>query len=288
MLELTGVAGVLRGISILYWLLSIGVLALVLWKVERWWGKAIGALIVMAVFGYLPAQDLIEVNKREAYAREAWAYFKKKCEAESGEKIYKTFTGVKSVLVVKPLPPATEKDNYDQFWYGDPYSASVHSQRGRLEAAILASPDAPVSAGQAGRGLDFVESMVPAKEGESKTIIKYYYPKGARDHLSQIVEHSVSRFGISWEDISTPEDRKYWVAGSRLRVIDLSNNNIVAERIGYLIETGFGSNSGQRRPWLSARGLGQNGRSCPDAHDYSDRWFLLKVLKPTEGAENAK
>ena len=288
MLELTGFGSVLRGIGFLYWALAIGALFLAIRFGKGTRGKVIWSAVAIAVFGYLPVKALIENQQRNAYAKEAWAYFKKLCDEKSGEKIYKTYTGVKSVLVVKPLPPATEKDNYDQFWYGDPYSASVHSQRGRLEAAILASPDAPVSAGQAGRGLDFVESMVPAKEGESKTIIKYYYPKGARDHLSQIVEHSVSRFGISWEDISTPEDRKYWVAGSRLRVIDLSNNNIVAERIGYLIETGFGSNSGQRRPWLSARGLGQNGRSCPDAHDYSDRWFLLKVLKPTEGAENAK
>jgi len=88
MLELTGLASVLREMTVLYWLLTAGALALVWWKARRWWGKAVGALIVICVFGYVPAQRLIEANKREAYAREAWAYFKKLCDEKSGEKIY--------------------------------------------------------------------------------------------------------------------------------------------------------------------------------------------------------
>lgn len=218
---------------------------------------------------------MIEKAQRDAYAREAWAYFKKLCDEKSGEKIYKTYTGVKSVLVVKPLPPATDKDHYDQFWYGDPYSASAHSQRGRVEAAILASPDAPVAYNQLGRGFDFVELASTASNG----FIKYYYPKGARDYVSQNIEHSVSTFGISWEDISTAEDRKYWIAGSRLRVTNLSDGSTVAERIGYFIEAGFGSKVGQRSPWLTSRGP---NTTCPTIRNgyFEDRWFILKVLSP--------
>jgi hypothetical protein len=114
----------------------------------------------------------------------------------------------------------------------------------------------------------------------SSVVIKYLYPAGLQRHATLTGDKPESRFGISWEDISTPEDRKYWVAGSRLSVIDLTDKSVVAERVGYLIEAGFGSTAGQRRPWLAARGIGPNGRSCPEAHDYSDRWFLLKVLKP--------
>ena len=69
MLELTGIASVLRGISILYWILALGALALVMWKARPWWVKAVGALVVIAVFGYLPLQESIEASKREAYAR---------------------------------------------------------------------------------------------------------------------------------------------------------------------------------------------------------------------------
>ena len=277
MLELTGIASVLRGISFLYWLLAVGAMALVLWKIKRWWGKAIGALIVTAAFGYLPAQELIEVNKRETYAREAWAYFKKKCETDSGEKIYKTYTGVKSVLVVKPLPPATEKDLYDQFWYGDPYSdATPWEKRGEQAAIQIASSWRHRSGTGTQKGLDFVE----IKDESGNGFVKINHPvANDKRAVKEHIERPVSRFGVAWEDISKPEDRKYWVAASRLRVIDLEDDSIVAERIGYLIEAGFGSTVGQRRPWLTARGIGPNGRSCPYAGDATDQWFITDVFK---------
>jgi hypothetical protein len=244
---------------------------------------------VVVVFGYLPVTKAIEHSKTEAYAREAWAYFKKKCDTEAGEKIYKTFTGVKSVLVVKPLPPATDKDHFDQYWYGNPYAAPATSVRTELAASRLAWADGPISYNARGPGFDFVESVLPNSTSDGKKgFIRYSYPKGARDHSSEPIERPVSRFGISWEDISTLEDRKYWVAGSRLRAIDLTDNTVVAERIGFLIEPGFGSTAGGRRPWLVARGLGKNGRSCPDVHDYSDRWFLLKVFTPAKENRHGK
>ena len=112
MLELTGVASVLRGASVLYWLVAAAALAAVLWRLKSWRGKAIGAIVVVALFGFMPINGYIEAKKRQDYAREAWAYFKKLCDEKSGQKIYKTFTGVKSVLVIKPLPPATEKEDH--------------------------------------------------------------------------------------------------------------------------------------------------------------------------------
>src|SRR5258706_6935690 len=125
MLELTGMNSVLRGISLLYWLLAAGAIYLAIKKGKDRQAKITWTLIVIVLFGVLPTKEIIDQVRREANAREAWAYFKKLCDEKSGEKIYKTYTGVKSVLVVKPLSPATEKDLYDQFWYGDPYSDSA-------------------------------------------------------------------------------------------------------------------------------------------------------------------
>jgi hypothetical protein len=287
MLELTGLGSVLRGFGVAYWTLAIGLLLIALWKGTGRIGKTIGAGVVVLVFSFLPVKGAIEQAKKDAYAKEAWAYFKKKCDTEAGEKTYKSLRGVKSLLIIKPLPPATDADNYDQYWYGDPYSSSATSVRTEVAASKLVWPDGPVSKGVRGRGFDFVESVVPSRESEKK-FIRYTYAEGARRQTIERIEKPVSRFAISWEDISTPEDRKYWVAGSRLRAIDLTDNTVVAERIGFLIEAGFGSKAGGRRPWLVARGLGRNGRSCPDVHDYSDRWFLLKVFKPTEESHNGK
>jgi hypothetical protein len=252
----------------------------------------------LRVGSWLPACILIAVlplvgacaggdKKSDAYAQEAWAYFKKLCDEKSGEKIYKTFVGVKSVLVVKPLPAATEKDLFDQYWYGDPYSNASTGDRARLAAARLTYRDAPIAQGKRGNGFDFVESDDSQNPASGRRLVKYSFSPSQRQVQSQELATSpVSRFGISWEDISTPEGRRYWVAGSRLSIIDLTNGTIVAERIGFLIEGGFGSRAGQRRPWQTAQVMGRG--KCPDVHDYSDRWFVLKVLNPNEENRDGK
>jgi hypothetical protein len=279
MLELTGVESMFRGASVVYLLLAIALVFLIVWKVKNWKHKAVGIAVVAGIFGYLPMQSWMEAQKREAYAREAWAYFKKLCNEKSGEKIYKTYNGVKSVLVVKPLPPATEKDLYDQYWYGDPYSNdSALGNRGELHAGTLIRNQEFVD-GRGNTGLQFFEQRITTKNGEeiqrieSSDVAPYFVSKST-------IDKPTSRFGVSWEDISTPEDRKYWVAGSRLRILDLTNNSVVAERVGYFIEAGFGSTSGQRRPWQSSRG---QTTTCPAItnRDFSDRWFVLRVINPS-------
>lgn len=281
MLELTGIAAFLRGVGALYWLLAIGAVTLALVKGKGRKGKAIWASVAAAVFGFLPGVALVESYQKDAYAKEAWAYFRKKCEMEAGEKIYKTFTGVKSVLVVKPLPPATEKDLFDQFWYGDPYSDASHFKRAESAARHLTMSWKHRTGAGTQRGLEFVELK---NEPTGDYLQLSASSSTGKETRTVSVLRPASRFGVAWEDISTPEDRKYWVAGSRFRVMDLSDNTVVAERIGFLIEAGFGSTAKGRRPWQSARGIGPNGRSCPDAHDATDQWFVTSVF-PQLGAE---
>lgn len=280
MLELTGIASLLRGVSVLYWLLAAAALTLIAWKVKRWPYKVVGLAVVLILFGYSPFTAWQDQQKREAYRREAWAYFKKKCDTEAGEKIYKTVAGVRSVLIVKPLPPATENDLFDQFWYGDPYSNATPWNQRDLSKADTLLRDLDIL-GAKSVGLDYVE-IQRSKAGEDT--IEKLSPDPVNKSANQTVAvlKSGSRFALSWEDISKPDDRKYWIAGSRLSIVDLTDNSVVAERIGYLIEPGFGSTSGQRRPWLTARGVGPNSNSCPLTDTLSDRLFILKVLKPTK------
>ncbi len=275
MADLTVLGDVLRAISVLYWLLALGVLALVVWKVKARRAKSLSVLAVIVLFGWLPAKQAYEAQKRLNYSREAWAYFKKLCDQKSGERIYKTYTGVKSVLVIKPLPPAKEEDHFDQFWYGDPYSASATSVRTMATASILTLDSRQPTGIQ--RGLDFVEMRLEVDGAPRYKRITRPISNDKATTLTEIAA-PVSRFAISWEDISTPADRRYWVAGSRLQIIDLKDNTLVAERIGYFIEAGFGSRAGQRRPWLTSRGP---NTTCPPLKggDYSDQWFILSALR---------
>jgi hypothetical protein len=286
MLELTGMGSVLRGIGLLYWVVAIGAVFLAIRYGTGMRGKIIWTVVAVAAFGYLPGKAMIEQHQRDAYANEAWAYFKKLCDEKSGEKIYKTYTGVKSVLVVKPLPPATEKDLFDQFWYGDPYSHDLPGEnRGERVARTLIGHVEFINKDYAQDGFHFIEQR--AGSDSSKTVDRLYplvdYPfvrKSTHDKPE-------SRFGLTWEDISTPSERKYWVAGSRLQIVDVTDNSIVAERIGYFIEAGFGSTAGQRRPWQTSRGV---NTTCPaiSNRDFTDRWFVLKVLNPIGDAKDGK
>lgn len=280
MTELTGIGTLLRGLGVLYVLVAVASVGLALYLPKGWRRKAAVASITLALFGIVPAMQWMEKREREAYAKAAWAHFKRLCDEKSGEKIYKTFTGVNSVLVIRPLPAATDADLSNQHWLGDPYSNATPGDRARSAALKLASPRDPVTYDEVGRGFDAVESVLPEANGEARGIVRYHYPNVER-HVEQAVESPISRFGVSWEDISRSEDRKYWVAGSRLRVVDLSNNSVVAERIGYLIESGFGMRAGARIPWLSSRG---RNTTCPSIRNgsFEDRWFVLKVLNPAQ------
>jgi hypothetical protein len=287
MLELTGFGSVLRGIGLLYWVLAIGAVFLAIRYGKGTRGKVIWAVVALAAFGYLPGKALIEQHQRDTYAKEAWAYFKKLCDEKSGEKIYKTYTGVKSVLVVKPLPPATEKDLYDQFWYGDPYSDDLpgEDRSDRAAANLVGGRQFVTEYSYADSGYGFIELRV---EKEGNWNFQRMTPLTAPPFVTKTgILKPESRFGISWEDISTPDDRKYWVAGSRLRVLDLTDNSVVAERIGFFIEAGFGSTAGQRRPWQTSRG---HNTTCPAiiSRDHMNRFFILKVLLPSEGVVNGK
>jgi hypothetical protein len=92
------------------------------------------------------------------------------------------------------------------------------------------------------------------------------------------------RYGVTYDDISTREEREYWIAGSSLRVIDLKTNEVIAERVGYMMDRGQGNRSGGRSPWLLAA-----DNACPRFPVFSrnnalqleqTRNFVVSVLKP--------
>lgn len=72
------------------------------------------------------------------------------------------------------------------------------------------------------------------------------------------VDAFTARYGVTWDDLSTKEDRDHWIAGSSLKVIDLQNNEVIAERVGYMIDRAQGSKAHARQPWSWTRSHGPN------------------------------
>jgi hypothetical protein len=88
---------------------------------------------------------------------------------------------------------------------------------------------------------------------------------------------------VTYDDISTREEREYWIAGSSLKVIDLHANEIIAERVGYMVDWAQGSRVGGRAPWLLA--TQQACPKFPGRHSVAQlgqtKEFVEKVLKPS-------
>jgi hypothetical protein len=236
----------------------------------------------------------------------AMTMFAERCK-KAGEFVHRTVNDVAGIFLLKVRP---DRVNYaNQFELDDPYGLDLLGDgyiqsflRGSYRAGTSGtpfpgSPSPPV-------GYLFVDAVDP-KDG-----IRYRYTGSLREVervssivgggsgkkfkttayvLDKVPSPAMPRYGLVYEDISTREEREYWIAGSSLRVIDLVSNEVIAERIGYMVDVGQGSRAGARSPWLFAL-----DHACPSlwtnpnhgsgpafaASQYRAARFAERVLKP--------
>ena len=236
----------------------------------------------------------------------AQAMFAERCK-NAGEKIYRTVDDVEGIYLLKIRPVGT---NYgDQFELDDPYGHDssgdmyilnflrgfYHQRTGDLV------PGAPLQ-----RGYLYVEAVDPAdglryrytpKVEEPWQTNKAYSKGYTRFVFDKVAATGAApRYGVTYDDISTHEERELWIAGSSLKVLDLQTNELIAERVGYMIDVGQGSRAGGRSPWLFAaddacpgfqfnplRPLTQAYGGGSSAQPGQTLIFLEKVLKPASG-----
>jgi hypothetical protein len=243
--------------------------------------------------------------KRELTADEkarnakAQSLFAEACK-RSGEFIHRTVASVEGLQLLKLRPTkyspydknAVDPYGYDFDWgYEDkppPYIGTFlvgKDEKGHFqETKPIVAP-----------GYRYVEAVDP-KDGK-----RYRYTGAIRDvtHTSSmliggdgktkfvtrdfVVDKELAsgkppRYGVTFDDISTQEERDYWIAGSSLRVIDVQTNEVIAERIGYMIDFAQGATPGGRQPWTFAKK--NDGWSCPalKGQSYGARRFVEKVL----------
>ena len=267
-------------VSALYWGVAALALGVILWKVRPMRRKLIWACVVAVAFGILPGTAYFEASRSAEFRKAASARYQQLCKERAGEKIYKVIDNVDGVYLMRPRKVAG-KELYDQFWMGDPYGYSS------LEAEV---PGGTLTADRSGStvsgkkltpitGYQFIE--MPNSEVARSTSTKYVRDErktgGTNGEVVRTLsDERLSRYGLDWEDISTPEDRRYWIAGGRMRVIDLATNEVIAERVGFVVDPGKGSDSGGRTPWQISQHY-----ACPpfenDLHKAKE--FLAKALK---------
>jgi hypothetical protein len=247
--------------------------------------------------------DSTEFKERQAKAQ---AMFAQRCKT-AGEKIYRTVDNIEGVYLMKVRPDTINYDN--QFVLDDPYGSDLGGKgyittfiRGSYQANVKDIPkDGPPRI-----GYSYVEALDPKDRQRyrytgrieepwqtDKSYLKGYMKFVLYKNIAP--SDSAPQYGVTYDDISTREEREYWIAGSSLKVIDLKNNEVIAERIGYMMDFYQGSNKGGRAPWLWA-----TAHACPNflrnfktiysspispSQDHQTLDFVEKVLhsKPIQG-----
>jgi hypothetical protein len=226
--------------------------------------------------------------------------FQERCK-KSGEFIHRTAENVDGVFLMKIRP---KEINYgDQYRMDDPYGndSGEETYIKTFFSGFYRNSSPPP------RGYRYVEAIDPT-DGKRYRYTGSMKVVGKKDvaapnvqiNLQQNPNYDLSiyafvldkvaalggspRYGVTYDDISTREEREYWIVGSSLRVIDLKTNEVMAERIGYMMDRGQGNNSGGRSPWLlAARNACPAFRSAsgiPPIQTDQTRIFVVKVLHP--------
>lgn len=250
-------------------------------------------------------------SERQATAMAMW---RERCKT-AGEKIHRTVEGVEGIYLMKLR---TTTNFGDQFKLDDPYGHDSTDKEYILNflRGYYHQRNEPIVSGFPPRtGYAYVDAIDP-KEG-----LRYRYT-GSRKAVGKMDANAPNvqvdlkrdsnfdiniysfvldrmpaagnppRYGVTYDDISTHEEREYWIAGSSLKVVDLQTNEVIAERIGYMVDWAQGSRAGGRSPWLFAA-----DNACPDFNRNNLRRvpgpgfsaqagqtidFVEKVLKPSK------
>ena len=235
-----------------------------------------------------------DIAARRSRLQTAEAMFQDRCK-KAGVTIHRTAENVEGVFLMKLRP---DRINFgEQFAMDDPYGRDLRGEgylltflRGSYQAQTKGTPlpGAPPRLGYL-----YVEAVDP-KDGkryrytgriEEPWQFDKSYLKGYKRFVMERIDAPgpAPRYGITYDDISTREEREYWIAGSSLRVIDLKTQEVMAERIGYMMDRAQGSGAGGRSPWLFAA-----DHACPSfaprhgstAQPYQTLDFAESVLKP--------
>lgn len=265
-----------------YTIVCIVAVALALWLPKGKKAKALSAAVVIGIASIVPFRGYEQYRKEQEAAEvykarlaKAQALFDERCKT-AGEKIYRTVEGVEGILLTELRPEKTSSssqyDSDDQYGYnvgGEEY-VRYYLAGGSDRVSRYHFVEAPL-------GTEMRRFTTPLTAADSYQ----YWTKGGGvvSIASTKVDGFSAKYSVEWKDISTAEDRDSWIAGGSLRITDRATGEVLAERVGYLLESGMGNTDGQRSPWAWARYYGQ---SCPTVKSHN-RVFVERVLKPSKG-----
>ena len=242
----------------------------------------VGLLIAVAV-PYSCISPLVHELKRDqqkAAEKEAeWrkryepakARFDQLCQ-NAGEKIYRTADNVDGILLLKVRG--------DDEKYQDSFYNPLKDQM--WEDAALESEAA---------GENYIERFLPVLSRVSYDYVDVLQKNGSWVRYSTRWENerwvrdkqpnpnSRARYAVTYENDISWENRKHWIAGTTIKIIDTKTNELMAEKTMYAFvpELGYSKFEQNPNPW-------GRGMRCPSGEsEFEQRTvtFAIKVLIPS-------
>ena len=236
-------------------------------------------LVVAALFFLFPkalvwqeeqenAEKVAEWRKRYDPAK---ARFDQLCQ-NAGEKIYRTVDNVDGILLLKVRGDDEKYQNYsynprkDQMWEDAAVESEFDREAYIEEFLLWATSSFPRYA-----YIDVVQ--------KDSSIIRYSTRGEDRNWAmdKQPNPHPRARYAVTYENDISWENRKHWIAGTTIKIIDTKTNELMAEKTMYAFvpELGYSKFEQNPNPW-------GRGMRCPDENSYEQKTviFVSKVLIP--------
>jgi hypothetical protein len=262
----------------MFYAIVSGLIGLVICGLLLWFKKRKAAAIAaVAFFGGpvmtyagLYVRDTINLNN----LKKDIAYVQELCEKYGGDKIYKTVDNVEGIFQVKARNPDPEKQWRDQYGMVDPWGLAMGD--GAHLKGHIATPYWPKV------GYLFLE-QINQTLGINKDYVRSSLKRtDQKNHLGRMMlsleEEATnelrSKYGYYIDDISTNEMRRRWIAGGKIKVIELKTKEVLGERTGFLL----GSGKYFQSAWAPKF-------KCPEKGLMD---FLVKVVKPLSEDEFLK
>ena len=253
------------------------------WMQKHRWLVPVPVLIVLFVFLVIPyflqkerdAQRQQELQQaraeraawRKQYYEPAKARFDQLCQ-NAGEKIYRTADNVDGILLLKVRGDDEKyQDNSynplkDQMWE----NAALPSEFDREEYIGSFLPD------WSGVHYDYIDVL--QKDG---SITRYSgdWHMTDKPFNQEINPSHPARYAVTYENDVSWENRKHWIAGTTIKIIDTKTNTLMAEKTMYVFvpELGYSKFEQNPNPW-------GRGERCPRESEFEQQTtsFVKKVL----------
>ena len=291
---------IFRFIFFAFWGGVLFLLIIVWWVVYKcsepgkaWRNNIIATVVVLGgVFAwiFIPGADERRLNREAEIRRQnrlkSRAVFEELCKT-AGEKIHRTADNVEGVTLLKVwdresihkedklwkyagLPEQYGKDSYIEGFLK--WRVKIITKGNEKYDDVLFSPEDQNHPYILQGRYSYVD--VKQKNG---TFLRYTLGDNLNQNYRMISNFTKSpaRYAVAFENPVVPEEREHWIAHTRVTVIDLQDNTVMATKDWYSFESqqGYGSYT----MWATAA-------TCPDpdrsSTAYPIRLFIGDVLKP--------